>query len=264
MTGFAELFDQADVVGRVHAIDDRGREVGHGSDDAVQPASMAKVFLLAALADRVAAGTLAFGDPVRVAAGARTPGSTGLSLMRDEAVLSVHDVAVSMVSVSDNHATDVLLEVVKPADVTAALVRRGLTRCRLECRAVDVLDAVRDGNLALLAPETSAWAATARELTSLLHQLWQDEGPTAEVVRRILKQQVISRFAPGFADLDVEIGSKSGTLLMHRGETGVVELADGRRVAVTVAVQTADGGYDQPLADRAVAAAARHAVDLLT
>lgn len=39
----------------------------------------------------------------------RTPGPTGISLMRDEVIMSVRDLAVAMLTISDNVATDELI-----------------------------------------------------------------------------------------------------------------------------------------------------------
>lgn len=58
---------------------------------------------------QAATGRLDPGKRIRVSSAGRTPGPTGLSVFADEAELSVRDLAMMMLTVSDNAATDILV-----------------------------------------------------------------------------------------------------------------------------------------------------------
>jgi beta-lactamase class A len=116
------------VDGWVHARDlATGREVGLGPDQPVVLASVWRITVFLELALQAAAGELRLGDRVRVPARERSPGPSGISLMADEVELSLRDLAVLMMTVSDNTAADVLAGRVGLDRVNATLRRLGLT-----------------------------------------------------------------------------------------------------------------------------------------
>src|SRR4051812_23451150 len=107
----------------LHARDvDSGREVGIEADAPVVLASVFKIPVLVELGRQFDAGLIAPTDRIVVPASRRTDGPTGLSVMLDDAELSVRDLAFWMMSVSDNTATDVLMERLGgAARITAAM-----------------------------------------------------------------------------------------------------------------------------------------------
>ena len=58
----------------------------------------------------------------------RTPGPTGLSVFADEAELSVRDLALMMMAVSDNAATDILIGLAGLDSINATLASLGPAR----------------------------------------------------------------------------------------------------------------------------------------
>ena len=174
----------------VHAVDlASGAEVGRSPDRAVVAASVFKVPVLLELCRQASVGDVSLTDRLRLPAGGRTLGGVGLSVMLDDAELSVRDVAYLMMAVSDNHATDVLIDLVGRDAVNAGLERLGLTVTRLttDCRglfesiAADIGEEVDDDALsrpdaalrarlrqaAAFDPARTS-ATTARETTTLL------------------------------------------------------------------------------------------------
>ena len=270
-----------------------GAEVGIDADEPVVLASVFKVPVAVELARRCDSGALDPALRVRVPAAGRTPGGTGLSALADEVELSLRDLAQLMISVSDNAATDIVMQHVGIDAVNATMRALGLERTVVDRDCATLLgrlvedlqlsDAERtrlEGGdeevLAELAPErwttcrdlqpASTNASTPREMTRLLELVWKDEaGPPAACafVRRIMGQQVWPhRLRAGFPG-SVRTSGKTGTLPFVRNEVGVVEYPDGGRYAVAVFTVARSASLQQPDADRVIGRAARLAVDAL-
>jgi beta-lactamase class A len=281
-TDLARLFDRAGAVGFVHAVDvDSGREVGLLPDEPVVAASTFKVPVLLEVLVQAVEGELSLTDRVRVPAQGRAPGPTGLSVWQDEVELSLRDLVSSMITVSDNCATDVVCELVGLDRVQARMDGMGLSAIRvpLDCRGIFAsaeedlggpvdLTALSDEALAglrLLDPAVTD-AATPRAMTDLLGRIWCNEAgpaPACAEARRILSLQVWPhRMTAGFP-ARVSVAGKTGTLPSVHNEVGVVTYPDGRRYAVAVYTRSRSYSLRQPLLDRAIGEAARLAVDAL-
>jgi len=282
----AQVFEGAGARGFLHARDlASGREVSLDGDAPVVLASVFKIPVLVELARQVGAGKLGWTDRVLVPAERRTDGPTGLSVMRDDAELSVRDLAFWMMSVSDNTATDVLMEMLGGvAPINDTMRGLGLTRTEIigDCKFLlaelaeqlgfgeelsdwsDIpIDTLRD--CAGLQPEGSS-RSTPREMSALLGAIWADEAASADdcaEMRRIMSLQVWPhRLTSGFAD-DASLSAKTGTLPGIRNEAGVVAFADGREYAVAVFTRARTFEYRLPAVDAAIGTAARLAVDAL-
>lgn len=287
--------DHADVIGAIrgarehvgadvlaHAIDiDGGAEIGVHPDDPVVTASVFKVPVLTEYVRQVASGELDPTRRIRISPADGTPGDTGLSVFCDDADWSLRDIATSMITVSDNAATDIVTALVGRARVNATMAELGLPRTVMvgDCAAlfatmladydtsdfeeVDRLmhaDPVRVPALAVSIPEQTN-RSTPRECTTLLRLLWTDAAADPDAcaeARRILGMQVWShRLGSGFPSDDVKVSGKTGTLGVVRNEIGVVELPDGHRFAVAVFLRTHRFGYRQPDADALIGTVAR-------
>lgn len=276
-------FAAAGARGFVHAVDlDSGREVGLLPDEPVVTASTFKVPVLLELVLQAAEGAVSLTDRIRVPAQGRAPGPTGLSVWQDEVELSLRDLASSMITVSDNCATDVVCEIVGLDRVQARLDAMGLTRTRIpyDCRGIfatayedlggsfdadhlpsdDVLAQLR-----MLDPAQTD-ATTPRDMTTLLARLWRDEAGPPEAcaeVRRVMGLQVWPhRLTAGFP-ADVALAGKTGTLPSVFNEVAVVSYPDGGRYAVAVFTRSSSFSLRQPHIDRAIGEAGRLAVDAL-
>lgn len=290
-SGFArhltELFTRADVDGWVHAIDiDTGAEVGRGADEPVVAASVFKVPVLVEVYRQIGADRLEATQRVRIAADERrTIGPTGLSVMRDDVELSLRDLSYAMMSVSDNRATDVLVDLLGREAINRTQTEWGFPDTVLEgdCQHLfDQMDAElgepygryrppaqgpdRRLELSVLDP-TRTNRTTPRQTTGLLTRLWRDEVLDPEScaeIRRILSLQVWPhRLTSGFSDDAIGVAGKTGTLGPVRNEVGVVSYPDGGRYAVAVFLRQPRVSYRNPVADAAIGQAARLAVDTL-
>ena len=88
-------------------------------------ASIMKIYVLLAVARAVSAGTLSWDDKVTVTAEGKKLGSAGMDNLAPGTQVTVHEAAQQMISVSDNMATDMLINKVGPAAVDEALVVAG-------------------------------------------------------------------------------------------------------------------------------------------
>ena len=276
-------FARAGAVGFVHARDvDGDTEVGLLPDEPVVTASTFKVPVLLELHLQAAEGRLALTDRVRVPVEGRAPGPTGLSVLQDEVELSLRDLGSSMITVSDNCATDLVCERVGLDRVQARLDALGCTATRIpyDCRDIFASAAEDLGvpldDLGQVSPEQLAStrmldpartdATTPRDMTGLLARIWRDEAGPAEAcaeVRRVMALQVWPhRLTAGFP-AEVALAGKTGTLPSVHNEVAVVSYPDGRRYAVAVYTRSSSYAPRQPLLDRAIGEAGRLAVDAL-
>jgi beta-lactamase class A len=280
-----QAFAGAGVSGWLHAIDiDNGDDIGVGADESVAIASVFKVPLLVALHRAADAGTLHLADRVKVA-NHRTTGVAGLGAMQDDAELSLRDLALLMITISDNAAADAVLETVGFDAVQQALDDCGLTRTAVVASCRDQYNALVDdlarGGLSLaqaladpevllgfrvLHPATTN-RSTPRDMTALLARIWRDEAANpagCDEMRRVLRLQVCRhRLGSGFPSDDVRLAGKTGNLLNLRGEIGVVELPDGHRYAVAVFTRSNSTALNNPAAEAVIGRTARIAVDQL-
>ncbi|GAA4729224.1 serine hydrolase [Phytohabitans rumicis] len=288
MNPVEKVFADAGVRGWLHAVDiDTGAEVGVDADDAVVTASVFKVFTLVELCRRAALGALDLTTRVPIPAGDRSDGGLGLSAMRDATELSLRDLAYLMISISDNHAADVLTQLLGEEPINATLRSLGLTRsgvvgtCRswfaqmredLGIAAFEEFSAYDDAMVARLRAARGlnpahASHTTPREITTLLSRIWRADGLPADACAEIRHQLGLQvwpqRLTSGFPRDDVKVSGKTGTVPFVFNEAGVVEYPDGGRYAVGVFLRLPRMTFRDPVADAAIGAAARVAVDSL-
>ncbi|MHA6624929.1 serine hydrolase [Pseudonocardia sichuanensis] len=289
-----EITDRAEQVGvRVwlHAVDVDGgaqpRAFGIDAGGPVVTASVFKVPVALELARQAVAGECDLAEPVAVEPGHPTPSPYGLATFPHRSVLSWDALATLMIGISDNVATDLVLDRVGKPAVAALLDRLGLpgTAVPDNCeellrtigedlgidyvddeRALTSLSPAQLDALRVLRPAETC-RTTPEEMTRLLALIWRDEAAPAEAcahVRRWMGRQVWPhRLRSGFATDDVRISGKTGTLPAVRNEVGVVEYADGGRFAVAVFTRARDARAQAPERDALIGFAAARAVTWL-
>jgi beta-lactamase class A len=290
---FRAIFDAAGAEGYLHCreltangeTDGEPAETGLEPDCPVVSASVFKLPVLVEFCRQVAVGRLQATERLRVPADGRTMGPSGLSVLQDEVELSLRDLAVLMMSVSDNCATDVLLDRVGLDQVNDGLRALGLAVTTLvgDCRLL-LAELIEDVGGADAAERVGAATdpaslagvrsldpartnrTTARETTSLLARIWQDTAGPPEAcaeARRVLGLQLFrDRLRSGFGD-EVRVSGKTGTLPGIRNEAGMVEYPDGRRYAVAVFTRARSLARMQPAIDACIGSAAAAAVGYL-
>jgi beta-lactamase class A len=277
------IFAEAHCQGFLHAVDVvGGLEVELDADALVTSGSVFKVQVGVEFFRQVAAGVLNPSERVLIEQSRHTAGPSGISQFADPVEVSLRDLALQMLTISDNTATDVLMAKTGLARVQALGVTLGLERTfiggdvrwMLEKLAVesgfenwavaadaDIYDAGRV--LRALEPERTTHTS-ARDSTALLSAIWTNKAaPKAACaeVRRMMSQQLTrDRIGSGFPR-SVRVSAKSGGLLgFVINEIGVVEPANGRRYAVAIFTTTSESAKYYTQINAAIGIAARDAV----
>ena len=157
------------------------------------------------------------------------------------------DLAQFMVAVSDNAATNVLIDRVAMQNVNATLRSLGLTKTLLSRKMIDIAAARRgDENV-----------ATPQEMARLLEMIYKgkalDKQATADFIKQLstLKQSYIPRLLPD----NVQVANKPGELEAVRNDCGIV-FAKNRPFTISV-MTTYD--RDEKAAERAISEVALEA-----
>jgi beta-lactamase class A len=225
-----------------------GEELGLRADERFPTASVIKVGLVCALLELVANGRAGLAETVTLPpAGKRVPGGGILKQLELDAV-SVRDAVELAIAVSDNVATNAILERCGGADaVNAYFAELGLHETRM-LGAVDFALITHDirGGIGV---------STPREQTTLLAALARDELLTSELcsyLRGVLERQHYQDQIPRWLgwnpyaqyhgrDQSLHVGNKTGELDGIRADAGLVRHTE--RGTVALAVFT-DGGKD--------------------
>jgi beta-lactamase class A len=209
-----------------------GRSLLRNADEVFPAASSIKIAVLAELYRQEAQaragvpGQARLADLYTLRAEDLVDGSPVLSGLTPGATRLTHrDLATLMIAVSDNAATNVLIERVGLEGVNGLLAGLGLEKTRLRRRMMD-LAAAREGR-----ENTS----TPRELASLLQALHAGRVVSGELLADLLdvldtpNDGSLARLLPG----EVRVAHKPGALEAVRTDSGIV-FAEGRPFAISV------------------------------
>jgi beta-lactamase class A len=221
-----------------------GREFARGADTKVRTASTIKLPILCALESLIAAGKVRWDERIVLKADDKVTGSGVLGNLADGTDLTVRNLAILMIIVSDNTATNLILDRISADAVNDYLDSIGLplTRANRKVRGdgtklKDPTGWSRAGQL----DENKKYGlgvTTPREMVRLLELLEQGTIVNADASKDILEimkmQQVrdgIARHAPE----ELVIASKSGSLDALRSDVGIVYAPSGPiAMAITV------------------------------
>jgi beta-lactamase class A len=274
-----------------------GAGVGFNGDVPVSPASVMKIQVALAVERAIASGSLDGAQARILSPTHRTAGPAGVSLMRDEVRMSVRDLVVAMLTISDNAATDELIDLVGLDEVNRVTQDLGLERTRIAAGLRETLEQIAGaagfGSYAAMvghdpdatgAPsnariEAAVFASpaldpahgtrtTAAETVHLLQAIWTGRAGPAQACaavrhsmsRQLTRNRIASAFGPA-----VSVAAKSGGLLgVVRNEAGVVTFPDGAAFAVAVfSRRTRDARPAPALVDAAIGQVARTLIDQL-
>ena len=272
-----------------------GAGVGFAEHAPVAPASVMKVQVALAVERLIATGRLNGCERRVMKASGRTPGPTGISLMRDEVTMSVRDLVVGMLTISDNAATDELIALAGLEQINQILSELGMKQTVIRSDLRQMLEDIahdtgfcsyaelvahdpavegppsageirqRIAHAPALDPAHGT-RTTAAEMVALLQAIWNDRAAPAEACRRVRdhmsRQLVMNRIAPAF-DSTVKVAAKSGALLgVVRNEVAVLTLSDDAAYAVAVFTRKDPANTASPAAiDAAIGQIARCLVD---
>lgn len=208
-------------------------------------ASAIKLAILYELFAQADAGTLPLDTPTPLAK-SHVVGGSGVLQHLSGPVLSTRDLAALMVIVSDNTATNVVIDAVGMDRVNARMTQLGLPDIKLRRKMMDSAAARRgDENV-----------ASPGSLARIVELVWKGEGlatASRDAARKML------RAVPGqirdAVPVSVPVASKTGSLDAVRAEAAVVELP-GRPFALAVMTTYLANDPDGERAIQEIAAAA--------
>lgn len=281
-------FDAVGARGFVHVREIGGaRSVSVDADAEVAVASVVKIIFCLAFARQVAVGALDAAERARVPTGCQV-GGAGTAGCRDLVEMSLRDLALFMMSISDNAATDVVFARTGREAIDAVLDALGLSGTRIRgdmmwghmgvVRELGLPSADNLDDQVAAADEAAVWnlgwidpqranASTARDVGSLLEAIWTNRaGPpgACAFVRWAMAQQLTRhRLASGFDQDGVQVAAKSGTLPAIRNEAGVVTYPDGRSYLAAIFTRASSLSPNRPQIDAAIGEVARTAIEHL-
>ncbi len=220
------------------------------ADTVFPQASSIKIPVLLELFRQAQAGALGLDERVEVKRAQMVGGSGVLQRFGDgTSALSLRDLAAVMIVLSDNTATNILIDRVGMANVNENLKRLGLTQTRLQRRMLDT-DAQRASRENL---------STPREMATLLEMLHQGkalDGTHTAAALEILKYPKETPLRRGLPE-NVALANKPGSIPGVHCDSGIV-LLTGRPYVISVMTTYAK---DSDVSGRAISDVSRRVFD---
>ena len=223
---------------------DTGATIGIGESDPVRTASTIKLPIMAATFDAVARGKAKWTDPLTVTATEKVSGSGIIgSELSDGIQLPLRDVLNLMIVLSDNTATNMILERITADAVNAYLDKIGLktTRSMRKVRGDgNQLKSPSGWSAAGKLPENQKYGlgvSTPRDMVALLEKLENGELVSPEASQEMLAILRRCRDDSGIRRRigNLKAANKTGSLDALRSDVGIIYAHTGRiALAITV------------------------------
>jgi beta-lactamase class A len=236
---------------------DSGASIGIRESEKVRTASTIKLPTLVTVFDAVARGDAKWTELLTVTAAEKVSGSGIIdSEISDGVQLPLRDVANLMIVLSDNTATNMIIQRFGADAVNAYLDKIGIKTTRLMRKVRgdgSQLKAEEGWSAAGKLPENQQYGlgvSTPRDMVTILERLERGELVSADASRDILSILKRNQDNTGIRRRlgDLNIANKSGALDALRADVGVVESKGGRiAMAITVdGIPQPDWGPDNP------------------
>jgi len=210
------------------AIEDltTGDHVFLNEDEVFAQASSIKITVLANLYLQAEQGKLKLTDSYTVQSSDLVPDSDIMGgLSPGVTRLTLRDLATMMVAVSDNSATNVLIDRVRMQSVNDMLDSLGLTHTRLRRKMMD-LEAAKEGRENISTPREMMTLLDAIYHGKVLNKQW-----TADFFQMLSTNK--DSFIPRDLPTDLKVANKPGELEAVRNDSGVV-FVEGRPYVICV------------------------------
>ena len=231
-----------------------GRDFGVGAETRVKTASTIKLPILCTLESLVAQGKVHWDERIVLRPEDKITGSGVLGSMADGTDLTVRNLAILMIIVSDNTATNLIIDRISADAVNDYLDSIGIHQTRSNRK-------VRGDGTKLKEP--TGWSkagliednkkyglgvSTPKDMVTILEMLNQGKivSPAASKdILDIMKMQQVRDGIARHAPEDLEIASKSGSLDALRSDVGIVYEKGGPiAIAITVDDMPTDDSVD--------------------
>lgn len=223
---------------------DSGVVYGLRGDERVRTASTIKLPIMVTVFANVAAGKARFEDELELTKEKKVGGSGILGELHDGLRLTLRDAVNLMIVLSDNTATNLVLDVLTADEVNRQMEALGLKRTQ-------VLRKIGGGSpsQANEDPVTRLFGigvSTPREMVTLLERLERGEVVSPEASREMIEVLKREQYADGIGRTlyDVPIASKSGSLDRLRSDVGIVYTRRGRIAMAITCDEMPEVHYD--------------------
>lgn len=223
---------------------DSGVVYGLRGDERVRTASTIKLPIMVTVFANVAAGKARFEDELELTKEKKVGGSGVLGELHDGLRLTLRDAVNLMIVLSDNTATNLVLDAVTADEVNRQMEALGLKRTQ-------VLRKIGGGSpsRANEDPVTRLFGigvSTPREMVTLLERLERGEVVSPEASRDMIEILKREQYADGIGRTlyDVPIASKSGSLDRLRSDVGIVYTRRGRIAMAITCDEMPEVHYD--------------------
>jgi beta-lactamase class A len=209
---------------------DTGVAYSLNGDNRVRTASTIKVAIMVEAFARVAEGKAKWTDEVVLTDAKKVTGSGVLQDLHDGLKLTLRDAVTLMMTVSDNTATNLVLDVVTTDAVNARMDAMGLKQTRV-LRKIGSGGTSRAGEDPALKP-FGLGVTTPHEMAMLLETIERGEvvSPAASKEMIALMKREQHRDGIGRAIVDTEMATKAGALDRLRSDIGIIYTKTGRIV----------------------------------
>lgn len=263
-----------------------GETAGHQADQLFQMASVFKIPIIVTLMRDVDAGKLRLDQRVTLRYEERVPGSGVLQELDAGAALTVKDLATLMTIVSDNYATDMLINLIGLENIEAHMRELGLMNIHLpqttwqllnRCVGMEEPSPSPEGfaeferreetgeyeiRLDVGEPTTANNVATPADLNRLLAMVAKKEilsAASCDLILDILRRQHYNSRLPLLLPEGTKVAHKTGTVNGVVNDAGIIYLPDGKgSIAISVLSRNV---AEKQAAERTIAQVARAVYD---
>lgn len=202
-----------------------GESLSLRGDEPFPSASIIKLPVLVELFQQVEAGRLRLEDPITLIEADKVPGSGVLQYLSAPHQLTLGDAALLMIILSDNTATNLVLDKVGLRAVGERMEALGLPRTKVHSNTFRRATSISMDSSVVY----GLGVTTANEITRLLSLIYRGEAvsPAAsEAMIEILKKQVYAEGIPRHLPGDARVANKTGSLDAARHDCGIIYATD--------------------------------------
>lgn len=198
------------------------RTISIRGEEAFPSASVIKLPILVELFHQIQRGPLKLTDPVTMVAADQRPGSGVLQFLSTPHQLTINDAATLMIILSDNTATNFIIDKVGIRNVNARMDSLGLKSTRLHAKVFLGTSTTID------TAATNKWGfgvTTPMDMARLLAMLYRGQivsDTASKQMVGILKKNFDDEMLPRYLPAGVSVAHKTGALNAARHDCGIV------------------------------------------
>lgn len=237
---------------------EKGDELYLNADESFPMASVLKIPVLVEAARQMDEGKFTLDDRWELTVSEKNLGSGVLTFFDDGLLPTVRDLLTLMIIISDNTATDMVINRLGIASITKTMRALGLHSIHLPLTIRQIFEsilpsadptqdpyALAEKHESFTPPANAAGyskgpennVSTPRDMTKLLELIYTGRAAsregTDEMLRILLKQTLNDRL-PRFLPPGTRVAHKTGTLSGFRNDAGIIYIGDNQHIAVTV------------------------------